>query len=137
MILLYKLTLYNRFVKNDSIGKVESTYYANYHYLGDVESDLFNGKIRGIDYTQKFNNTTYSHIHETITIKNLGKIYIERNGREINTNIYSDETIVIQGKGKCVTPIPSLNQINNSSLYWEAIINKSKLNFIVEVTIYA
>ncbi|MDU1764321.1 MAG: hypothetical protein E6809_09450, partial [Anaerococcus vaginalis] len=78
----------------------------------------------------------HSHIHEIITIKNLGKIYIERNGKEIYEDNYNDETVIIKGNGKCITPIVSLQHINNSQLLWKATIDKSKLDFIVEVTIY-
>lgn len=134
--LLYSLTLNNRFIKNDYIGEIKSVSYSNYHYMGDVNSPDISGKIRGIDYTKKIDGKLHSHIHEIITIKNLGKIYIERNGKEIYEDNYNDETVIIKGNGKCITPIVSLQHINNSQLLWKATIDKSKLDFIVEVTIY-
>ena len=133
---LYSLILNNRFVKNDDIGELESTLYSNYHYMGEVTFSNLNGKVRGIDYTKKVNGKIYSHIHEIITLKNLGKIYIERNGNEVYEDNHNDDIIILKGDGKCITPIESLKDINDSQLLWKATINKSELNFIVEVTIY-
>ncbi|MEJ7506211.1 hypothetical protein WL523_11855 [Staphylococcus warneri] len=79
-------------------------------------------------------NSIYEHFMKQVFIT-PGNIAIEY-GEEIYEDNYNDETVIIKGNGKCITPIVSLQHINNSQLLWKATIDKSKLDFIVEVTIY-